>query len=62
MDQVPRKIDAKTPKRLGRLSMDGLDLEEALRGAMEVEPPSKADDDPEADSEPEQPQDEAKKD
>lgn len=40
-----------------RLSMDGLELEEALRGAMEVEPPSKDDDDSDPDPEPENGQD-----
>lgn len=30
-----------SPKRLGRLSMEGLDVEDALKGAIEVTPPER---------------------
>jgi hypothetical protein len=41
MAKRPTKHD---PERLGRLSMHGLDLEKALEGAMQVDPPAKDED------------------
>jgi len=41
MAKRPTKHD---PERLGRLSMHGLDLEKALRGAMQVDPSAKDED------------------
>ena len=39
--QKPAMPTKSNPERLGRLSMEGLDVEEALKGAMEVTPPER---------------------